>query len=392
MRKEEVKRIYNALILMCLLVSFSTVLAESHSSDSNKKDTSTQETHKKKRFSLSTTCNQNKNFSNKECDVLSPGPICSFNGEKIILPKKSPKGLVAHWSFDDVRVIDSTGNRNHARNMVKAGPSMSGQGSSGLFNNGNFISVPYNDSFDGNDYTITFWLFIIKDYLSQSRGIRYCPFVQRGKDDLFNKVFKRSPALYYDRVQKYLKVFVSTSSQDDPQGESMTSHSRINPQRWVHIGLVKSENKLKLYINGILDNTLNIKNEATFPKDEFFIGGVPWLKESCSYPFLIDEMRYYSIALQEELLQAEASPALGELDSSFLALGGMDVDVTTAANICTDGYHICTGIELHTGGYQVARSMGWLDWNTHIWSHGAIKTAAQFAGMKGLALCCADLR
>jgi hypothetical protein len=109
-------------------------------------------------------------------------------------------------------------------------------------------------------------------------------------------------------------------------------------------------------------------------------------------PYLIDEMRYYGLSIEEELIQAEASPALGGLDPTFINLGGINLDVNEASNSCQDGYHICTSIELHTGGYQVARSLGWLDWNTHIWSHGALKTPNEYVGMKGLALCCSDLK
>jgi len=393
----------NSIIIIFLIIAYiSNVssLVDDHktiNNNNNKNSTNTKHLSELRKMEEVSACNQNINFNNEECDIVSPGPICSFNGEKIILPKKNPRGLVAYWTFDEIRVIDSTGNRNHAKNIVKPGPSMSGQGASGLFSNGDFVSVPYNESFNSKDYTITFWLFIIKDYFTQSEGVRYCPLIQRGNDDLFNKQYKRAPALYYDRVNKNLKVFISTKSdtetQREPQGEGVTSNAQINPQRWMHISIVKADSKVKLYINGILDNQFTLKQDTVMDiKDDFYIGGSPWLKNSCTYPFLIDEMRYYNIAVKEESIQAEASPALGGLDPAFIMLGGMNLDIQKAGTSCVDGYHICTSIELHTGGYQVARAMGWLDWNTHIWSHGALKTPSEFMGMKGLALCCLDLK
>jgi len=386
---------YNALIIILLNIACSNcIMGEIKLSNSTMSNKTTpgvvSEFRKLQEINI---CNQNLNLNNDQCDIVSPGAICAFDGQKIILPKKNQKGVVAYWTFDEIRVLDSSGNRNHARNIVKAGPSMSGQGASGLFSNGDFLSIPYTDSFNSKEYTISFWIFLIKDYFSQSKGIRYCPILQRGNDDLFSKVFKRSPALYYDRVGKNLKVFISTKLESEPQGEGVTSNAQINPQRWMHIALVKSEMKIKLYINGIVDNSFTLKEEAVGDaQGDLFIGNVPWLKDSCSYPFLIDEMRYYNIAVQEENIQAEASPAFGGVDSTFIMLGGMNLDIKAAGNSCVDGYHVCTSIELHTGGYQVARAMGWLDWNTHIWSHGALKNPTDFMGMIGLALCCADLK
>ncbi len=406
MKKQPVKLAYNAIILITLIIVHisSLDISKKESKEASGQNTkSTTKDNKKKKSTeasklfrktvLTTSCNNDRNFDNHECDIVSPGPICTFNGDKIILPKKVPRGLVGYWNFDEIRVLDSSGNRNHAKNVVKPGPSMSSQGASGLFSDGDFISIPYTDDFNTSKYTITFWIFMIKDYSTQDKGIRYCPIIQRGKDDLFSKVFKRSPALYYDRIKRNLKLFINTKDNNEPQGENITSNSLINHQRWMHISLVKSGNTVKLYVNGILDNHFTLKGGSiSNNKGELYIGNTPWLKDSCRYPFLIDELRYYNVDISAEAIQAEASPVLGGLDPTFITLGGMNLDIKEAGNSCSDGYHICTSIELHTGGYQVARSMGWLDWNTHIWSHGALKSPKDFIGMKGLSVCCSDLR
>jgi len=107
---------------------------------------------------------------------------------------------------------------------------------------------------------------------------------------------------------------------------------------------------------------------------------------------LIDELRYYNIPLSENFIQAEASPVLGSIEPSFIELGCINCSLKEAAVACVEGYHICTSVELHTGGYQVARNMGWLSWNTHIWSHSALKNEKEFDKLKGLALCCSDLK
>jgi hypothetical protein len=92
-------------------------------------------------------------------------------------------------------------------------------------------------------------------------------------------------------------------------------------------------------------------------------------------------------------LQAQAAQALGGVDPGYVRLGCMKCSVQEAANACPASRHICSSLELHTGGYQVARSMGWLQSSVHLWTHSAVEEAPA-AGMPGLpqqlglGLCC----
>ena len=56
---------------------------------------------------------QINSFSLDECNILTQGPICINNGDKIILPSNSPKNLLAYYSFDQSRGIDESGNGNN---------------------------------------------------------------------------------------------------------------------------------------------------------------------------------------------------------------------------------------------------------------------------------------
>jgi hypothetical protein len=160
----------------------------------------------------------------------------------------------------------------------------------------------------------------------------------------------------------------------------------MSVQRWIHIALIKQGYKIKVYFNGILDNELATTQNIENNEDSLYVGNVPWLKDQCDFPYLIDELRYYNTALNEDFIQAEASPSLGGVEPNFIQMGCNDCTLDLAAKSCVDGYHLCTSIELHTGGYQVARAMGWLKWDTHIWSHGATKNESKFKKLKGLAL------
>jgi len=330
-------------------------------------------------------------FNTSQCDIITDGPICISGLNRVLVPSATPKGLIGYWNFDENQPIDSSGLHNHAKGKSLAGAAFGGEGASALFASGDYLEVPFNKVFVTNEFSVTFWLYLVQDFYS-NKSTRFCPLIQRGDDDLSSKIFRRAPALYYDRKEKTIRLYVKTTNSDITNGESVTSNATISPQRWLHIGIIKSGYIIKIYVNGILDNEVTTTQNLENNEGPFYIGNVPWLKEQCDFPFLIDELRYYNIAIDEDRLQAEASPALGGIEPNFIQLGCMDCSLKDAAKACIDSYHLCTSIELHTGGYQVARSMGWLKWNTHIWSHGALKNAKKFKKLKGISLCCADLK
>lgn len=123
-----------------------------------------------------------------------------------------------------------------------------------------------------------------------------------------------------------------------------------------------------------------------------YIGNVPWFKSNVLFPFLIDELRYYNIALDKDYIQAEASPILGGIEPSYIEIGCLNCSLRKAANICHEGYRLCTSIELHTGGYQIARSLGLITSDTNIWTNNALNDLEKYESMKGLGLCCAILK
>ena len=72
---------------------------------------------------------------------------------------------------------------------------------------------------------------------------------------------------------------------------------------------------------------------------------------------------------------------------------GEDVNETLdeAEKSCTGNYALCSSIEIHTGAYQVARNLGWLNWDTYFWTKSALNAREQYAQIKGLGICCHKL-
>ena len=320
------------------------------------------------------------------CDLVLSGGVCLFGGETVLVPEAAPVGLVGHWSFDDGSGLDGSGLQHHANLTVAAGPAMGGQGASALFNS-DYMEVPDAPDLDVRLFTVTTWVYMYRD-ADAGDSFRWCPILQKGRDDPSGAVYNRSPALFYDRRDRGLRAFVLTTSADAyPQGEFVDSNARLPYQRWTHIAVVRGERRIRLYINGIID-AMNTTEGFTFTNsDSFFIGGAPGYTENCPVRHLQDELRFYSRELTEEEIEAEASGALGELEPRYVRLGCINCVYADAIAACPSGYHLCTSIELHSGGYQVARANGWVNWNSRVWAHGSPSDSEL-----GLGVCCQDLR
>ena len=129
------------------------------------------------------------------------------------------------------------------------------------------------------------------------------------------------------------------------------------------------EKLLSLLINGVLDSQIKtvgtlftlFKVGNIMPNNmPFFIGNTPWHKEDCNVASMIDDLRVYDKVIELDFIQAESQLALSGVEPSFITFGCSDCDILTASTSCQLNYHLCTSIELYTGGYQVARILGWV--------------------------------
>ena len=328
----------------------------------------------------------------EECDIVLEHGLCLYNGDKLLFADAKPEGLAGHWSFDDYRGLDSSGNHNHASSPIRPGPSMGGSAYSANIGQGNYITIPNSEDFNSRVFSITFWVFFIRDNLEDPesiQGLRMCPLLYKGNEDKAKNENARAPAILLDRKERTIKVTVSTTANDTTtEGESITSNSRLPFNRWVHIGVVRLDKKIRLYVNGILDSVLQTLGSTLSNDYPLYVGNTPWTEEECTISAYVDELRYYVRDLVEQEIEAEASPALGNMNPSFVQLGCVNCPITQAAESCIEGYHLCSTIELHSGVVQIARSLGWTKWNSRIWSFSATKQAAELTEGLGLGICC----
>jgi len=330
------------------------------------------------------------------CDAIFSDSICFSDKRQPLLPSAVPGGLVAHYDFDADTPIDSSGNGNHAMTELYHGPSPAGSGHSGLFHK-SFMMVPDSPMFKTKDFTYSFWIYIVADD-EPVHSQNWCPLIRKGINLPATQQFANAPALLFSHGTGQLRAEMTTTWKGIEDGENVGSNARLLPDRWMHIAMVhhSAHASLLLYVNGILDNAMTTQGDMVQNDYPLYVGGDPFTQDQCGFTAYMDELRIYSHAVPPHQLQAEAAPALGGTDPNYVHLGCLSCNLLEAAKRCPKDRHICTSIELHTGGYQVARSLGWLRSHTHVWTHAAVVqgAAAHLQGtadantVMGLGLCC----
>jgi len=320
-----------------------------------------------------------------QCDVESATPIC-LGDEQVLLPPALPDGLQGYWSFDDDSPVDLTGNLNHGLGRAQAGPSFAGVGSSALFDGSSFLVIPGRGPLRLQDFSYTFWLYLIDDTASgvPRQGLRVCTVVRKGLEDIGpeGRQPAAAPAVLFDRESRRVRISLVTvgeGSSDVSEIESFDSNSRLSRGRWFHLAIVRlnDQRMTRLYINGVLDASHPSKGFVKANGDPIYVGGDPLSRDEwCNMPMYLDELKVYNRPLVPDEIQAEAAPLLAGVEPSFVRLSCMQCTLQTAMQNCPEGYHICNSLELHVGGYQVARSLGWLQGpGTHVWSHSPVANA-----------------
>lgn len=328
-------------------------------------------------------------FSHPLCGVEAAGPVCfgdEITGAQIVLSAAVSADLRGFWSFDQASVNDQSGNKNHGYGGVAVGPAFGGQGSSAFFHQ-SFLEVPdTGGALNLADFTYTFWVYLIEE--GAGTGLQMCPIVRKGlgggerfAGDL-GREYDAAPAVMYDRFTRRLRIEIITlgapgSTPGVPLLEAFESNARLRPSRWFHVAVTRADadKRTRLYVNGILDASHASRGNVKPVQEPLFVGGDPLTRDKCNMPLYIDELRVYSRVLDEDEIQAEASPALAGIEPSFVRLACVDCPVELAERLCPSDYHICSSLEMHMGGYQVAHSMGYLLSGTHVWTRSAVEAA-----------------
>lgn len=194
-------------------------------------------------------------------------------------------------------------------------------------------------------------------------------------------------------------------------------------RRWYRIAVVQADKRISIYVNGVLDFSLQLVGQpihgGTLP---LYVGGFPEGESlgdvNCDNPVLVDNLSLYNLALGTSFIQADADGRSTSLfGSSEIQLSCLGCTRMEAEEGCQDKFHLCSLTELQSGVWAFAKSLGWLSYtDLHIWagkelqsiiidsavsqSYGSQEeSASDFGGAavkanaatRGVGVCCADL-
>jgi len=308
--------------------------------------------------------------------VLSSA-MCLEGGDKVIAPASAARGLIMRHSFDDALMMDTSGKGHHSNSPVTFGPGVFNAGLSAKFDGTNMLEIPHTEHMDTTDFCLTFWIYLTGDSTGQWRSI-----IHKGNHD-----HERTPSIFLEPQTRGLEMFVETTDTEMTSGERLWSNTFLPLRKWTHVASCAEGRNLRLFINGILDAENTTIGIPKFNQGPMFVGNDPWRPYGGTASY-IDELRMYNRMLLVDEIQAQASTALGGVESAFVELGCMGCAVDACPMACRKGYRTCTKRDLASGGYQVARSMGWANSETRVWANEDAAEASDTPDSVGLCLCC----
>ncbi|ANQ06183.1 Uncharacterized protein PCOAH_00004310 [Plasmodium coatneyi] len=320
-----------------------------------------------------------------------PNSICLGGTSTVVTSNSVPKGLIGKWTFDDMYAVDYSWNNNHMHKLVRPAPGFNGRGYSGAFVGDNSGLVHAGDTLKTTQFTIVFWIYLLERPTNNFRNV--ISQIDKGEETI--------AVLLYPHVNK-LSVRVLTGQNSN---EGMSSMGQIPLRRWTNVAVRMDDTKVELYINGVLDNSVLIKQGTKVNADvdtngsgngngnaEERGGDITIGKNMhySSFNGYLDELYFFNRSLNKtEIISFAVSSVTGIHDTEFVYVGSYGCDYATSmrADLCRENYQLCSSFQLYSGGIHYARVNGILTATSNLWSSDVSENAVE-SGEKRIALCC----
>ena len=212
---------------------------------------------------------------------------CQTTGQQV----RRAEGLEGYWSFDE-------GKGNVAKNVVG---SHHGQIQDGLkwvagkygkaleFNGQGYVEVGHEEFFDTPQFTVCAWTKLKDTY------------------DYHYIIWKNGPEFPDARPERRIDIWVDMSGpvnimwHSDAVEGRLYGQTKITDDRWHHVAEVYDGKAISLYVDGSVDEQVELSSELPANNQPMWIGARPG---GVAATGIIDEVRFYSRALSRERIKA----------------------------------------------------------------------------------------
>ncbi|GAW79371.1 hypothetical protein, conserved [Plasmodium gonderi] len=302
-----------------------------------------------------------------------PNNLCLGGTSTVVTSDSVQNGLIAKWTFDDIYALDYSANNNHIHKFVRPAPGFNGHGYSGAFLGDNSGFVHASDILKTTEFTIVFWIYLLERSTNNFRNI--LSQIHQGEEKI--------AVLLHPHMNRISVRII----EDANSNEGLSSMGQIAIRRWTNVGIKLSEDRIELYLNGVLDNSVYIKNKIIEKEGDITIG------KSINYSSFngyLDEIYFFSRSLSKsELISFAFSNLTGIHDTDFVYVGNYECNYATAmsSNLCKKKYHLCSSFDLYNGAIHYARVNGILSSQSNLWPSDISENSIE-SGEKRIALCC----
>ncbi len=142
-----------------------------------------------------------------------------------------------------------------------------------------------------DDFTVSFWMNLQSSFTNSWRSI-----TQKG-----NNSSQRTFAMWMRPFDNRIHYRIST---DQSSNVGADSTSQVPVDQWTHIAYVKRGNKLSLYFNGELDDSVTLIGDTIANDGDIYLGDTPWFNGTAA---IFDDFRIYEHGFTDDEAQALAS-------------------------------------------------------------------------------------
>lgn len=221
-------------------------------------------------------------------DVRIHGGALSTGQVGALAAPAFPDALWAHYPLDGNANDESGNGFDGAVSGASTVAGVRGQALSFDGTSSDFVQIADDPALrpgdNDDDFTVAFWMNLQTSFTGTWRSLTH-----KGNNGA-QRTFAIWMRPFDNRIHYRISTDVSTNEGDD-------SVTHINVGEWTHIAYAKRGNKLSLYVNGDLDDSVTLVGNTVANDGDIYIGDTPWYNGTAA---IIDDYRIYEHGVTDD--------------------------------------------------------------------------------------------